>query len=188
MKKNLKNVLFLLLLSFLFFTAGAQEKNYGILTMKKEDIKNYYGNNVENIVFKYRKPLFASYKLKGTPFDSAARPVLQPFKLKKVKRHDKQKLQNLYRGVLILYVEDMKNHGIDGSFDIYFYPMLDSLKLNYVSYLINNTPDNIEKKSVDIGMSIQSHSAYGPSGSAAQPPRFSSFQLNPSPPYKAGER
>ncbi len=187
MKKNLKNLLFLLLLSFLFFTAGAQEKNYGILTMKKEDIQKYYENNVENIVFKYRKPLFASYKLRGTPFDSAAAPVLQPFKLRKVKRHDKQKLQNLYKGVLILYVEDMKYHGIDGSFDIYFYPMLDPLKLNYVSYLINNTPDKVEKKSTGIVTTLQSHTASGPLDSPAKPV-FSSFQLNPSPPYRAGER
>lgn len=174
----------------MFFTAGAQGKNYGILTIKKEDIKKYYDNNVASFVFKYKKPLFASYKLVGTPFDSVGRPVLESFKPKKTKRHDKARLENIYKGILILFVDSMVNHGIDGTFDIYFVPMQDQdskfTGANYVSYLINNTPDKVVK-SVATTASLQAHAASGPSDSSAPPP-FSSFTLNPSPPYKAGQQ
>lgn len=186
MTMNLKNGLFLFFLGFVCSTAVAQEKNYGILTIKKEDIQNYYKNEVESFVFKYKKPFLASYKLVGTPFDAAGKPVLEPFKPKKTKRHDKQKLQNLYKGVLILYVADMKDHGIDGTFDIYFYPVPDSIHHSFVSYLINDTPDNVVK-STGMATFLQSHAASGPSDSPAPPP-FSSFTLNPSPPYRSGER
>ncbi len=184
---NLKNLVFSLFFSCMFFSAFAQEKNYGILTIKKENINKYYDSHVETIVFKYKKPFLASYKLKGTPFDSAGKPVLETFKPKKIKRHDKQKLPNLYKGILILYVEDMKSHGIDGTFDIYFYPIQDSKYHTYVSYLINDTPDKVEKKLEAFITTLQAHAASGPSDSPAPPP-FSSFSLNPSPPYRSGER
>ncbi len=186
MRKNLKNIAFLFLLSFMFFTAGAQEKNYGILTIKKDDIKKYYDNNVASFVFKYKKPFLASYKLIGTPFDSVGKPVLESFKPKKVKRHDKQKLGNVYKGILFLYVDSMKLHGIDGTFDIYFFPINNPEieGANYVSYLINNTADkNI--KSVGSVLFLQAHTASAPSDSPLHPP-FSSFTLNPSPPYNSG--
>ncbi len=183
---NLKSIAFFSLLCCLFFSASAQKKNYGILTIKKEDIKTYYDSNVTTIVFKYKKPLFASYKLVGTPFDAAEMPLLTSFKPKKTRRHDKQKLQNLYKGILILYVEEMKDHGINGEFDIYFYPVPDSALHSFVSYLVNNTPDNVVK-SKGMTLSLQAHAASGPADSPAPPP-FSSFTLNPSPPYRSGER
>ena len=184
MIKNLKNIAFLFLLSFMFFTAGAQGKNYGILIIKKDDIKKYYDNNVAYFVFKYRKPLFASYKLAGTPFDSVGRPVLESFKLKKTHRHDKARLQNFYKGILILPVDSMKYHGIDGSFDIYFVPVpySETAEVNYVSYLINNTPDKAIKPVVTAAR-LQSHSASGPSDHPTAL-AFSAFTLNPSPPAK----
>ncbi len=180
MRKNLKNAAFLFLLSFMFFTAGAQGKNYGILTIKKDDIKKYYDGNVAYFVFKYKKPLFASYKLAGTPFDSVGRLVLNSFKPQKVHRHNKTKLENLYKGILVLSVKEMMDHGIDGTFDIYFVPMPYSevAGANYVSYLINNTPDKTIK-TVGAATSLQSHAASGPSPAL---PVFSSFSLNPSPP------
>lgn len=182
MRKNLKNIAFLFLLSFMSFTAGAQGKNYGILTIKKDDIKKYYDNNVAYFVFKYRKPLFASYKLAGTPFDSVGRRVLESFKLKKTHRHDKARLQNDYKGILILSVNSMKSHGIDGSFDIYFVPVpySETAEVNYVSYLINNTPDKAIKPVVTAAL-LQSHSASAPFDAPA-PLAFSPFTLNPSPP------
>ena len=134
-------------------------------------------------MFKYKKPLFASYKLVGTPFDSIGRPVLESFKPKKTKRHDKARLQNFYKGVLILPVDSIKHYGIDGSFDIYFVPVpySETAGVNYVSYLINDTPDKTIKK-IAIATSLQSHAGATPSDS----PKlllFSSYTLNPSPPY-----
>ncbi len=187
MIKNLKIAVFFFLLSFMFFTVGAQGKNYGILTIKKDDIKKYYDNHVESFVFKYKKPLFASYKLAGTPFDSVGRPILESFKPKKTKRHNKTRLENSYKGILVLYVEDMVYHGIDGTFDIYFVPMADSKGegANYVSYLINNTPDKVVKPVVTAA-SPQAHAASGPSSDIPAVLAFSSFTLNPSPPYNSG--
>ena len=190
MNTNLKSLVFLFLVSFVFSTAGAQGKNYGILTIKKEDIVKYYDNNVASFVFKYKKPLFASYKLKGTPFDADGRPVLAPFKLKKTKRHDKARLENAYKGILILYVEEMKSHGIDGTFDIYFVPLPDSdsavAGAHYVSYLINNTPNRVIK-TVGITASLQAHTASGPLDSPMRL-AYTPFTLNPSPPYRTGGR
>ncbi|MEP6584974.1 MAG: hypothetical protein ABJA90_11945 [Ginsengibacter sp.] len=185
MKVNLKHIVCLSLLGFMFFSVTAQ-KNYGILTLKKEDIAKYYENNVATIVFKYKKPFLASYKLVGTPFDLNGKPVLESFKLKKVKRHDKQKLGNDYKGILFLSTDSMKIHGIDGTFDIYFFPLNESkiAEASYVSYLINNSPDNKEKYSA-ITATMQSHAASVPADLPLAPP-FSSFTLNPSPPYKTG--
>ncbi len=185
MKLILKNIVFFALFFLLSLMVTAQEKNYGILTIKKEDIKRYYDNNVAFFVFKYKKPLFASYKLKGTPFDLNNRPILQSFKPQKTNRHGKQKLGNFYKGILVLYVDSMKAHGIDGTFDIYFYPLNDekTKEVNYVSYLINNTPDKVTKYT-GAEIKLQSHAASGPPD--LPPPPFSSFTLNPSPPYKTG--
>lgn len=170
----------------MFLTTVAQKKNYGILTIKKEDIKTFYDNNVKYIVFKYKKPFLASYKLVGTPFDSLLKPVLSSFKPKKVKRHNKQKLENVYKGILVLSVDSMQVHGIDSTFDIYLFPLHNSEAegANYVSYLINNTPDSVEKSSATI-ITIQAHTGSSPSGSPASLV-FTSFTLNPSPPYKSG--
>ncbi|MEP7251570.1 MAG: hypothetical protein ABI683_04295 [Ginsengibacter sp.] len=179
------------LFTALFLTAlssSAQEKNYGILTITKEAIKNYYDNGVDFIVFKYKKPLFASYKLEGTPFDASGKPVLSSFKPKKVNRHGKQKLGNFYKGILILSVDSMKLHGIDGTFDIFFYPLNnhDIEGANYVSYLINKTPDSKFTYSENV-TGLRSHGASGPNESPAPPP-FSPLGLNPSPPYRSGGR
>ena len=74
----------------------------------------------------------------------------------------------------------MKLHGIDGTFDIYFFPINNPEieGASYVSYLINNTADkNI--KSVGSVLFLQAHTASAPSDSPLHPP-FSSFTLNPS--------
>lgn len=166
--------------------SSAQEKNYGILTISKEAIKNYYDNGVKYIVFKYKKPLFASYKLQGTPFDASDKPVLSSFRPKKVRRHDKQKLDNFYKGILILSVDSMQAHGIDGTFDIFFYPFHNSEfeGANYVSYFINKSPD---KNPSYTGNAIGSR-LHGPAAPTDLPPPipFSPFTLNPSPPYRSG--
>ncbi len=187
MTMNLKTIVFSSVLSCMFFTAGAQGKNYGILTIKKEDIQKFYDGGVASFVFKYKKPFLASYKLEGTPFDASAKPVLNSFKPQKVHRHDKKKLENLYKGILFLFVQDMKDNGIDGTFDIYLVPKSNSKfeGAYFVSYLINNTPDEVVKP-VAGSTRIQSHAGSGPPDVPA--PAFRSFNLNPSPPYRPGEQ
>ncbi len=180
MKKQFITTAMVVFLTFLFFKGLSQEKNYGILIFDKADIQKYYDSGVSFFAFRYKHPLFASRKLKCTPFNAAGNPM-KPFKPKKVARHDKQSLQNNYfRGVLVLSIDEMKENGITGDFDIYLIPKQcdECSNKNFVSYLIDSSLYTVKSGT----MRPVANSMYSPRGSYTGPGNSSGILTNYAPP------
>ncbi len=171
MKKIERTLILLTGFVSIFFSAYAQKQDFYYSLVFKKDISAQYisADNFTKFIFNFEPTATGYYTLQGAAFDATGTMIGTPFTLTTVSIPRPRPLKNLFKGAIVLTLDNMAENGIDGTFDVYLVPKRfhegKADEMMYVSYRVFNKPgkDNM----------ILIKYNYKP---------FKVFDMNPSPP------